>query len=305
MESMKMRNPIVLSDQIQLTASGSTEVSSFVQTAKILHYRLGGKVFPAHMYSFKKGDKALMMMADDVCGGRTEAETYLLAKVKDSDEVGKISLAPIKQFSDITTLCDEVKTVAVEKFGYQYGHLQLPSSSKKNPTYLTADEIATKQLLSFPHDYLQPGSEIDIALAPEALSMTNGLTGLLSTPEYVQAGTKQKCFYTWPGFKNRVITPAMGNHYTLEHIANKERKHWHLHDYFTMVPIMASSGNIMKLRASVELNIKFSIIIGATENSFTDNAADQFNVMLDAPFHLPLRSCQTDGANEGIQYVFH
>lgn len=311
LSAMKVRNPIVLSDQIQLTASGSTEVSSFVQSAKILHYRLGGPVFPANMYSFKRNDETLVMAAEDLYGGQDEVKAHMMRTIRNSDGLAEITVNPLKQFNDFVVLCDEMKlgvNSGNTKIPYQMGHLRLPSVTvaKKNLQYMDEAELETKYLQSFPHDYLQPGSEVDIILPPESRVTTSGLMPLLETQKTMRGTISQYVFCTWPGYKNRVLSPAIANHHVLEHKACKSRQSWHLHDYFTMVPIKASSGNIMKLRASVEINLKFDIIIGATGNSFTDNPGEQFNVMLDVPFNLPYRGCDVIDANtQGALYCFH
>lgn len=312
LKSMKIRNPIVLSDEIQITASGSTEVSSFVQSAKILHYRLGGDCFAAHAYSFSKNQTVLQMKAEDLVGGKDENSAYLLASFEQSNEMEKIEVQALKIYQDLAVVCDEIKNSAGEqvKIPAQIGYLRLPEQTalQVTPQYMQQNSLSTRFLKSMPHDYLQPGREIDIALA-DNLRFTNAETlNNLSGEMFTYRGlakTKQPLFYTYPGFNNQTCSYANNNRYVLAHHA-ASRRNWHVHDYFTIVPIKNSAGSNMKIRANVEINFDFEIHLLYTGNSFDFDSSSQFNVELDTPWSLPMRETYIDAAKKNYcSFVFH
>jgi len=85
------------------------------------------------------------------------------------------------------------------------------------------------------------------------------------------------------------MCPADGTRYITNHRAHNSRKNWQLHDYVTMVPIVNSSGAVMKIRAHAEIVVEVKVHLLWTANNFSVGNAEQFNLMLDAPDGLPLR----------------
>lgn len=313
---IRVSNPIVLSDQIQITSTGSTEVSSFVQNAKILHFRVGGDSFPAHAYSLtNKSNSALRMKSEDLVGGIKESEHC--PWMRDLDITGGVNLPEVgiravKMNNVLTQRAKEIVNTAGQTvpIPIQYGYIRDLATTDLKPTveYLPIEEQECRRLEDLPHEYLEPGKVLEIAL-PQNVRFSNVdvLKHLsASEPQKIKRGTVAvPLFYAPEGYKCRVETPADGSMELTVHRAVNSRHDWLEHDFLTMVPIRKTVDGFMKLRANVEINVEVDVITMWSNNSLDKSNADQFNLMLHVPQGLPLRECWTEGSSHFVDVMKH
>ena len=293
----RLQNPIVLSDEIKITSAGSTEVSSFVQNAKILHYRIGGESFDAHAYQFLKANKALKVDAKHFCNSkRPKTGECPWTATFDTADLNDIQIGALKTQNTLTAEVIQVTNGEGKDNSVptQFGYLRDKAVTVTNPTVelLPMEQMTTNMLRDLPHEYLDRDGHLDLALGSEQIFTDPTCAGnLFSDVDSVilRNSTKVPVFYSHPGYLNRVMCPADGTRYITNHRAHNSRENWQLHDYVTMVPIVNSSGAVMKIRAHAEIVVEVKVHLLWTANNFSVGNAEQFNLMLDAPDGLPLR----------------
>lgn len=315
---MKVLNPIVLSDQIQVTASGSTEVSSFVQHAKIIHYRVGANNFNAHAYGFEKDGKLLRLDSKLVTGGSKSSTCDLLAQFTTSN--GQAIVGPegisMRAVTMSNSLVDSVDKLTIDNVevpvAAQFGYCRTTGVNEPNVPLLPLQETPTHRLQDLAHDYLQPGVAIDLEMSDEvcfgsATTFEYAITDKKITRKQANVETQVPLFVSYPSYLNQSMRFGDGNRYAVQTHATSSRKNYKSHDFFTMVPIKKSDGqDIMKLRANVEVQLQYDIVALFTTNSLVTDVNNTFNWSLGMPTAAPIRETFLSDQNKSyINFMFH
>nr|QTE04102.1 MAG: putative capsid protein [Cecropis daurica densovirus] len=303
---MRISNPIVLSDQIQLTTSGATEVSSFVQNGKILHYELGADAGRAHAYVFQKANELMKMDAMDILGNIDDnSKTKYIAKMsRETDtsrdtveDISNIKVRPLKYDVSLTNVIDEMapNVRCLPFFGYvrplsaTAGHVE--------PLLMEEYELNTVKLTDFPHDYLEPGIEIDLKCPGTVRMAAAGFALLLEEKTMPRGNVTTKLYSVPETYLSSGMRPSDGTPAYLITRANGARPNWQIHDYISLLPIRNTDGKVMKIRASIELNVIIEFEFFSTDYAMGDDIEAILNLELDTPVRLPLKECYIKNNN--------
>nr|QVW56854.1 MAG: putative capsid protein [Emberiza spodocephala densovirus] len=284
LHKMVIKNPIVLSDTITVTGAGATEVSSFVQNGKILHYKLGKGSGNAHAYSMLIGEDKLGMLAENMQTGKDETKggTWLAQMVTQTansvDTINEIKVLPLQFDQGIVNGVDEI--ISKEKVPFNFGYVRPLSQTTLNPALLTVTENELPQLYlrDYAHTYINPGDEVEINLPKDLRIMAENFPKVLKKESMKRGETGNSQLYYAPfGYYSEVMTAGDGHAALTMHRASK-RHLWQEHDYLTLLPIRNSSGAFMKIRATIEINFEASINLIWADSSFTEQASESENV---------------------------
>lgn len=308
LKRMVVKNAIVLSDTITITGSGATEVSSFVQNGKILHYKLGAGSGDAHAYIFEAAGTKLGMLAESLQVGKDETKKEMwLAKLQTAsgtaiDTLNTVEMLPLKFDQGLVNSVDEI--VSGTKIPWNYGYLRGLSAVNANPAFQTVTKSNLPQvfLKDFVHSYMNAGDEIEVKLPGDLRIFSENFPKLLAKEEIKRGETAVNQLYYAPfGYMSEVFTPGDGS--TAFTIHRGSRRHnWQEHDYLTLLPIRNSDGAFMKIRATVEINFEASVNLIWTDSNFTSEGVDSQNVEQNTRLGYCYKEMNLDNS-KNINYV--
>lgn len=323
---VRISNSIVLSDQIQVSTTGVTEVSSFVQSCKLLHFRLNShRAFilsanQSNLYMSPLTIPAFPQRQSIIVPMQTADNTaYTIRDV----EFNPCYAFPAEAYADVTGtnfagLKDNgwyytagSNNSINQKIPMQFGFLRKASATTgyldnnigfqdwtrlKQP----ANKIKDFKLMDHPHNYIDAGECVELPV--EGFNHAYAQSPQSISSLYFNTTTVQYTASTASGSDTIVsirtgVTPhsypsealKFGDFdfaRTMIRAAHKQKEPPLPADFLTMIPIMTSSGSYMNIRAN--LKYEFKVTFEFSNSEFEPNATDPVEAvtMLDENIYL-------------------
>lgn len=300
--SMRISNPIVLSDQIQISTTGSTEVSSFVQSCKLMMFNIN-QYAGFSLYVNNTGTIDLPIKTDNTLGVRNKLIVPLDLQAPSDYFINNINVRPAISFpntlynnywgtnyagyaNDGFFYADRANSRYIPtQFGpirtWDSANSRLNSSGYVNftPILQTVPQIADFMLVDYPHEYLDSGETKEIPILGynhqyqcNPKDFMRFFTRNIDVPGYTTTseGTQALAIktgvvpFTYPFEAAKPYDTSFT--FLQQRGMNKQRPALHLPTHFLgMVPITTSSGAVMKIRANLKYEMKIDFHFSASE----------------------------------------
>lgn len=319
---MRISNSIVLSDQIQVSATGVTEVSSFVQKGKIIMFNIDDYF----AFKLKIGDNSLRMTVPNIATSVTSPRPKLIVPLNLSTPadyaLNTVLVTPFLPFPNskyqnkfgtnyqgVTNHGFFLKDVENNIYlPIQYGLIRdwdAENNRIRDSGYLTSSGIELSNtkikdfyLVDYPHQYFDDGEEFYIPIRgyneKQYMCNVKDFANLLASNTVVP-GYTQSSSSTTPISIKTGIAP---NTYPFEHakpfdinfsflqqraIGKKPSKHLPC-TFLGMIPINTSQNTLMKIRANIKYEMKITVEFSESEFNIPDS--DNVNSANENPVNI-------------------